>query len=226
MDTCQNNEPLRAAAVEIIVNLGFPGIALGRPLREDEPPGWKHWLVMREQTLAPINGTATTLVVVQQRAWTQACADNWYLMLRYPLAADCQLSVTAQQVSGSKFGIGFGGLAIAQHSTEPVVRCSSTGARHAQDLIPTEFKLIVDMPLQVERRGSIWKLQAANASFTEQADDSVPFIYYLIRDQAGARLDNWQMPNDLKIARQVNLLDSQLRLWRPTLGRGNCRPCA
>ena len=226
LDCCASNEPLRAAAVEVILNLGFPGIALAAPTREREPAGWKHWLVMREETFAASTDARPRWLLSKQGQWTApSSADVWYLMLRYPIEGDFRFSVTARQSSGSKFGLGVGGMAVAQHGAQPAVHCLGVGQRRPMDpLLPSQPFEDSEVPLFVQRQASNWELHAATASFAEQAEDSVPFVYLVNQGPGSARVDDWQLSSDLKIARQVDLLDSQLRMWRTTLGSWKLPP--
>ena len=226
LDCCASNEPLRAAAVEVILNLGFPGIALAAPTRETEPTGWKHWLVMREETFAASTDARPRWLLSKQGQWiAPSSTDVWYLMLRYPIEGDFRFSVTAVQASGSKFGLGVGGMAVAQHAAQTGVHCLGVGQRRPLDhQLPSQPLEDSEVPLFVERQASNWELHAATASFTEQAEDSVPFVYLVNQGPGSTRVDNWQLSSDLKIARQVDLLDSQLRMWRATLGSWKLPP--
>ncbi len=223
LDGCQHSEALRSAAVEFILNLGYPEVALApsanAPLASS---GWKHWLTLREVNLVPAT-ERVRWTLARNGQWTaQASKDKSYLMLRYPIEGDFDFSVTAQQVSGTKFGIGYGGLAAVQSESasaiETAVRGLGVGDRRFSDAIPSGAVDQSDVPLKITRQGSAWSLQAATARIEEQAADIVPWIYLINQGPGVARLDNWQVGGELKIAPQVSLIDNQMRLWRTSLG--------
>ncbi len=122
-------------------------------------------------------------------------------MLRYPIEGDFQLSLTAQQVSGTKFGIGYGGLALAQSVSDKALRRLGVAGRRATDLVYSPSSEESDIVLKVERRGSQWALHAASVSLDENAPDPVPFVYLVNQGEGVARMTDWQLAGDLKIAR-------------------------
>ncbi len=111
LDTCQSNEQLRSAVVEIILNLGYPEIALA-PTGKQVPAaaGWKHWLTVRETTLETGSMDRSKWTLSKNGQWTaQATSNRGTSCCAYPIEGNFELNVTAQQVSGAKFGIGYGG---------------------------------------------------------------------------------------------------------------------
>lgn len=227
LDSCQGNEPLRSAAVEFILNHGYPEIALSSaPKAADARSGWKHWLTLRETTLSRHHVERPKWSLSRDGQWTtQSTKDSWYLMLRYPIEGDFELSLTAQQLSANKFGIGINGMALAQHESDRAVKCLGVGGRHATDLVPESLIEGSDVALKVKRHGGTQTIEAATARMEETIEETVTIkaeptsLVYLLNQGSGqARMDGWQLSSDLRIAREMNLLDTQMRLWRTTLG--------
>ncbi len=215
IDSCSHKRELKAVAVETILNLGFPDIALSSSNKPAEPTKpWKHWLIARDSVNLQAESAKPKWSLSKDGQWTaHASPKTWYLMLRYPLLGDFEIDVTAQQMSGDKFGIGCGGLAIVQRSESSNARCQGVGGRRGYDLISLESTRATDVPLKVRHQGSAWTIQAGAATMEETATDGVPLIYLVNQGSGVARITDWKLTNELKIARSADLLDSQLRLW-------------
>ncbi len=158
MDCCRHNDQLRAVAVELIINCGFPDIALqaGRKSAPAEAR-WKHWLVFSESTPIQTNSTRSPWALSEDAQWTmRPSAGTSYLMLRYPIEGDISLGCNALQVSGSKFGIGYGGLAMLQSDSSSIVRCIGAGQRQGVAVNPTESLQTPELPLRLQKLGNAW----------------------------------------------------------------------
>ena len=219
LDSCQNNEELRSAAVEHILNLGNVDIALSSARPAESTPSPKHWLILRETTMVKTHDTQPKWSLSKSGLFTaQRCRDAWYLMLRYPIADDFSLSMKAVQRSGAKFGIGYGGISVAQPSNDRVLRCLGFGQRQALGPASGEPLDNTEVDLQVQRQQSQWSLAVATVRAEETAADVVPFVYLVNQGEGTAFIDDWKLSQELKIAPHVNLLDEQMRMWRTTVG--------
>lgn len=218
LDCCQGNEALRAGAVEIILNMGYLQIALASPLNAaDAKRNWKHWITVRETTLSNAEPERPRWTLGKEGLWTaQPTNDVWYLMLPYPIRGDFEISLVAQQTSGNKFGVGCNGIALVQQDSDREILCLGVGQRRAPKLVAVATDP-TDVPLRIQRKETTQTISAL-AEHQEQTDGATSLIYLVNQGAGAARMNNWQLANDLQIAREMNLIDSQMRLWRTTIG--------
>ncbi|MCC6509176.1 MAG: DUF1583 domain-containing protein, partial [Pirellulaceae bacterium] len=145
-----------------------------------------------------------------------------YLILRYPLAEGCEFTVNAEQVSGEKFGIGYGGLTVAQHANPGRARYLGTNAR-SFNAEAEEFSL--DQPnaaLKVTIGPNSCQLEYPGGRLEETIVPSSSILYLFNQGPGTARYREFKLShtaqNELQFLPQMQLFDPQLRLWRDMLG--------